>query len=442
MGDSNDNGEEKFRQLYDAINALTDQINTIVTQRIAAGPTLPVSNEKLSLQKQKMGLLLRLAGALEIQRVKQVQKDALKTKMIESLTKPPIEEECPICMTAQTHDPDKSSEICLYPCCGKIMCHNCMVQLVQVSLDENLGQIPPANSTVYSCPFCRQSLQHFNSSGEAADRAELAVLAKRGVKLAQFRLAGKLDYGDGGLKKDIPQAIHWYQEAAKQGVGAAASRLGFYYKEGEGGVARNNEKAIQYFSQAARQGCGYSQGRLGSLIHGQDASTAIQWLTLASAQGRTEAMDDLTWMCCSNRDASIENLWLYRAHYWAQKAALQGESPAQARLAQFKLEIAKETYGEGDESCWLVGFSVAPEAFYWARQSIAGGSGAIRPILQGLEARRDAACACCRRPGNGIRLLSCTRCRAVKYCGKACQRKHWKAGHKIDCYQPSDSEGE
>jgi len=35
-----------------------------------------------------------------------------------------------------------------------------------------------------------------------------------------------------------------------------------------------------------------------------------------------------------------------------------------------------------------------------------------------------------RRPGE---FSQCSRCKKTKYCGKDCQTKHWKAGHKKEC---------
>ena len=39
-------------------------------------------------------------------------------------------------------------------------------------------------------------------------------------------------------------------------------------------------------------------------------------------------------------------------------------------------------------------------------------------------------CAACSAAGSD--LLQCSRCRAVSYCGPACQRRHWRA-HKAQC---------
>ena len=42
-----------------------------------------------------------------------------------------------------------------------------------------------------------------------------------------------------------------------------------------------------------------------------------------------------------------------------------------------------------------------------------------------------AMCAACSKKGDIH--LKCGACAAAAYCGKACQKAHWKAGHKHDC---------
>jgi hypothetical protein len=44
-----------------------------------------------------------------------------------------------------------------------------------------------------------------------------------------------------------------------------------------------------------------------------------------------------------------------------------------------------------------------------------------------------AGCAVCARPADGGRLLVCTRCRRVAYCGPEHQRLAWRASHKAEC---------
>jgi len=40
--------------------------------------------------------------------------------------------------------------------------------------------------------------------------------------------------------------------------------------------------------------------------------------------------------------------------------------------------------------------------------------------------------------GEDVTLSSCSKCGSVQYCGKPCQRKHWKDGHKKFCFSPEE----
>ena len=35
------------------------------------------------------------------------------------------------------------------------------------------------------------------------------------------------------------------------------------------------------------------------------------------------------------------------------------------------------------------------------------------------------------------RLMICARCKTARYCNRACQKEHWRAGHKMECTPPS-----
>ena len=54
-------------------------------------------------------------------------------------------------------------------------------------------------------------------------------------------------------------------------------------------------------------------------------------------------------------------------------------------------------------------------------------------ILQNAAERFQVVCGGCGlREGLG-NLQWCAGCRTVKYCSTACQKKHWKTGHKREC---------
>ena len=47
-----------------------------------------------------------------------------------------------------------------------------------------------------------------------------------------------------------------------------------------------------------------------------------------------------------------------------------------------------------------------------------------------------AECANCLTTESSLR--QCSQCGLVKYCGRACQKQHWKASHKARCVKPSE----
>ena len=44
-----------------------------------------------------------------------------------------------------------------------------------------------------------------------------------------------------------------------------------------------------------------------------------------------------------------------------------------------------------------------------------------------------ATCVACGAAEGGTKLLTCSRCRSARYCGRDCQRAHWKSLHKHEC---------
>jgi MYND finger len=50
------------------------------------------------------------------------------------------------------------------------------------------------------------------------------------------------------------------------------------------------------------------------------------------------------------------------------------------------------------------------------------------------EAKKEIAIACCDNCGKcSTACKFCSRCMSVRYCGKDCQKEHWRAGHKLQC---------
>lgn len=61
------------------------------------------------------------------------------------------------------------------------------------------------------------------------------------------------------------------------------------------------------------------------------------------------------------------------------------------------------------------------------------GSGSRAAGAGAAGARRCASCGCLPDTAAGVKLSTCSGCRAVAYCSTGCQHAHWKAGHRREC---------
>merc|ERR1711964_581551 len=53
----------------------------------------------------------------------------------------------------------------------------------------------------------------------------------------------------------------------------------------------------------------------------------------------------------------------------------------------------------------------------------------------------DVGCKSCCGPSCSMEtgLKACQQCKSVWYCSRACQKRHWRAGHKKDCKHMTDA---
>jgi localization factor PodJL len=97
------------------------------------------------------------------------------------------------------------------------------------------------------------------------------------------------EVGEGGVKKDLPEARRWTERAATAGEARAMHNLALYYYKGEGGE-RNSTKAASWFRKAADLGLVDSQFNLAQLYEGgwgvsQNPSEAYKWYLIAAKAG-------------------------------------------------------------------------------------------------------------------------------------------------------------
>ena len=125
---------------------------------------------------------------------------------------------------------------------------------------------------------------------------------------------------------------------------------------------------------------------------------------------------------------------LERATFYLTKAAsLPNFGDAQLRLAQVLVELNNERYAG---TIAIPGHNCIPQVLSLLRRARENGESVATSLIDLLERQQRNYCAACQREAKEVlplTLKSCTRCKAVWYCGKECQRTDWKDGHKIDC---------
>jgi TPR repeat protein len=131
-----------------------------------------------------------------------------------------------------------------------------------------------------------------NSYTEAAKWFRMAA-AKNNPE-GEFGLAQLYDAGQGGVPRDLAQALKLYQQAADQGLAGAQYTLGFMYESGHG-VTKNQAEATKWYTKAAEQGDPLAQFDLAQRYElgvgvKMDHVEALKWYLLAARQGQADSV--------------------------------------------------------------------------------------------------------------------------------------------------------
>ena len=152
---------------------------------------------------------------------------------------------------------------------------------------------------------------------------------------------------------------------------------------------------------------------------------------------------------------------LYRAKYYFEECARNKKVSVYYRLSITLLELNEIQYKDVDaEAIEITGHSCIPRVLYWARKAMVNDTFSVgtsniiteefrtskaaacekyradaSELIERLENQGKKSCANCKRDAQCFsrKMKRCTRCKAAWYCGRECQLKHWKDGHKIDC---------
>lgn len=131
---------------------------------------------------------------------------------------------------------------------------------------------------------------------EAKDRGGLVPLRKAanlGSSKAQFVLAKMSELGEGGVRKDLPEARRWYERAAQGGHASAMHNLALFAYRGDGGE-KNLTTAANWFRKASDTGLVDSQFNLAQLYENgrgvsQNPAEAYRWYLIAARAGDADA---------------------------------------------------------------------------------------------------------------------------------------------------------
>jgi TPR repeat protein len=436
-------GEERLNA---EIQELQGQIRLLSFQLGADGMSAEEHNKRRELQREMEIKVQELAELQEGNRMKAVQKEAVETGFVSTPTRLLNLGECPVCFE-EIPNQTYWDEVVYVRCqtCGIVTCGTCARNTQQLmrrelSLGGRAADLSNTQATLHHfseierlgmCPFCRDK-----NLDDESEFAKVLCHAKAGKPWAQSSIGFRLAYGL-GTAIDCQEAIRWCRLAADQGDLDALTTLGrlSYQEFADGGKPQSLLEAKNFFYPAAYQGLAQAQHYCASLcMEDGNEKEALSWCTLAAGQGFFQSQF-LLGKCFSEGSCGLKRS-SSKAVFWLNKAALQEHAEAQVCLAMELLEAKRELYDEDcdPEDCDTVSYSVMPEVFFWMRRAVDNGSEVAQTMLQTLETAAGTMCGCCGvLAREGVTFGCCVRCKAIGYCGRECQWKHWKMGHKLDC---------
>jgi TPR repeat protein len=233
--------------------------------------------------------------------------------------------------------------------------------------------------------------------------------ADQGHATAQSNLGFMYANGQ-GVKQDHGEAVRWYRKSADQGIAEAQANLGFMYANGQG-LKQDHGEAVRWYRKSADQGNAGAQKYLGDMYASgqgvkQDHGEAVRRYRKSADQGFAEAQKNLGVMFANGH--GVRQDW-GKALAWFRKSAAQGHAQAKECVLLAEGELRKQQQAAS---------RAAPE----------------RASPATPHRHTCANCGVKETAGSAVVLKPCSRCKAVVYCGKACQEKHWKAGgHRAVC---------
>ena len=195
--------------------------------------------------------------------------------------------------------------------------------------------------------------------------------ADKGYSKAQFMLGGHYLRGE-QVKKDVHIALDWFSKSAMQNEPEAHFSLGLLYDRGDGEIKANPARAVEWYESAATLGNTSAMQNLGiKYMLGEqvpaDTDKALELITRAANADLVVSQLLLGRLYQSGYEAHLA-IDLNKAKQWYLRAAKQGHSDAQYRLARLLLK-SKESEKDGK---------------YWVGQAAAAGHKEAQALETGI----------------------------------------------------------
>ncbi|KAI8576165.1 hypothetical protein K450DRAFT_258337 [Umbelopsis ramanniana AG] len=268
--------------------------------------------------------------------------------------------------------------------------------------------------------------------------------AKLGNPMAQHKVAFYLERGY-GCQKDAKAAIEWYEKACAEGYPDSAHNLAILYQAVEPvvGVTKDLKKAVEYFEKAKQWGFAPASNALGRMyllmskdmniakeagIEGDDEKefivTGISLLEESANGSDADAMT-LLGMIFGSKEYGLYDL--DKSQSFFELALVRGDLEAYPYLV--RILRAKMAAKAALEKQNMENFEKMDAA---SQQKL------IQQLAKDASAESITLVNCSnpecdKKESSKGEFSKCSACKKAAYCSRACQKEHWKNGHKAVC---------
>jgi len=143
-----------------------------------------------------------------------------------------------------------------------------------------------------------------------------------------------------GVKKDLVQAVAWYQKGATLGNADSQNYLGLWYKSGDGGK-KDFEQGLFWYKKSAAQGHPQAHVNIGNMYRGgdgvkKDYLQALTWYLKADELGHKNVKISIGQMYEEGNGVKKDYM---KALSWYQKGEAVGASLSELRIVDISIRL-------------------------------------------------------------------------------------------------------